>query len=127
MLEAGTNMENSSPSIATAEARANDNELSFNILSQTQENIGRQIRLRAGRVIGGSSQHNFMAAVRGSRELYDEWAALVGDQWSYSKICSLFKKMKLIEERHKALIRGEQKGLFLLGNKTYRVMGSSRL
>ncbi|MED0993538.1 GMC family oxidoreductase [Bacillus nitratireducens] len=92
VLEAGTNMENSSPSIATAEVRANDNELSFNILSQTQENIGRQIRLRAGRVIGGSSQHNFMAAVRGSRELYDEWAALVGDQWSYNKICSLFKR-----------------------------------
>ncbi|MBF7148070.1 GMC family oxidoreductase [Bacillus toyonensis] len=92
VLEAGTNMENSSPSIVTAEVRANDNELSFNILSQTQENIGRQIRLRAGRVIGGSSQHNFMAAVRGSRELYDEWAALVGDQWSYNKICSLFKR-----------------------------------
>lgn len=92
VLEAGTNMENSSPSIVTAEVRANDNELSFNILSQTQENIGRQIRLRAGRVIGGSSQHNFMAAVRGSRELYDEWAALVGDQWSYNNICSLFKR-----------------------------------
>ncbi|MDR4985902.1 GMC family oxidoreductase [Bacillus cereus] len=92
VLEAGTNMENSSPSIAVAEVRANDNELSFNILSQTEEHIGRQIRLRAGRVIGGSSQHNFMAAVRGSRELYDEWAALVGDQWSYNKICSLFKR-----------------------------------
>lgn len=92
VLEAGTNMENSSPSIVTAETRANDNQLSFNILSQTEENIGRQIRLRAGRVIGGSSHHNFMGAVRGSRELYDEWARLVGNsQWRYDNIRELFK------------------------------------
>ena len=32
-----------------------------------------------------------MVAVRGSRELYDE-GALVGNQWSYNKICSLFKR-----------------------------------
>jgi choline dehydrogenase len=92
VLEAGTNMENNSPAIATAELRANDNRLSYNTLTQTEETLGRQIRLRAGRVIGGSSHHNFMAAVRGSRELYDEWASLVGDQWSYDNIRSLFIK-----------------------------------
>ncbi|MFJ8262939.1 GMC family oxidoreductase [Rummeliibacillus sp. NPDC094406] len=92
VLEAGTNMKNESPSIETAEIRANDNKLSFNVLSQIAENIVRQIRLRAGRVIGGSSQHNFMAAVRGSRELYNEWARIVGNnEWKYDNISSLFK------------------------------------
>jgi choline dehydrogenase len=92
VLEVGTNMENTSPSIVTADLRANDNRLSFNMLTRTEEKIGRQLRLRNGRVIGGSSHHNFMAAVRGSSELYDEWARLVGDSWSYDQIRSLFIK-----------------------------------
>jgi choline dehydrogenase len=92
VVEVGTNMENTSPSIVTADLRANDNRLSFNMLTRTEEKIGRQLRLRNGRVIGGSSHHNFMAAVRGSSELYDEWARLVGDSWSYDQIRSLFIK-----------------------------------
>ncbi len=92
VLEAGTNMENSSPSLEIAEQRANDNRLSFNMLTKTEEQIGHQLRVRNGRVIGGSSHHNFMSAVRGSRQLYDEWASLVGNQWSYDKIRSLFIK-----------------------------------
>ncbi|WP_397538141.1 GMC family oxidoreductase [Rummeliibacillus pycnus] len=92
VLEAGTNMKNESPSFLTAANRANDNTLSFNVLSQTAENIVQQIRLRSGRVIGGSSQHNFMAAVRGSRELYNEWARIVGNnEWKYDNISSLFE------------------------------------
>jgi len=92
VLEAGTNMPNSSPSIETANTLANDNKLSFNVLSKTEENIGRQLKLWSGKVIGGSSQHNFMGAVRGSHSLYNEWANLVGSQWSYKKVCSLFKR-----------------------------------
>ncbi|WP_308160465.1 MULTISPECIES: GMC family oxidoreductase [unclassified Bacillus (in: firmicutes)] len=92
VLEAGTNIPNPSPSIEEANALANDNKLSFNALSQIEENIGRQLKLWSGRVIGGSSQHNFMGAVRGSRNLYDEWASLVGNQWSYDNIRSLFKQ-----------------------------------
>lgn len=92
VLEAGTNMPNPSPSIATANALANDNKLSFNALSKLEQSIGRQLEMWSGRVIGGSSQHNFMTAVRGSRDLYDKWANLVGDQWSYENIRSLFIK-----------------------------------
>lgn len=91
VLEAGTNMPNSSPSILTAANLASDNRLSFNTLSKTEETIGRQLRLLGGRVIGGGSQHNFMAAVRGSRDLYDAWAQLVeSNAWSYDSIRSLF-------------------------------------
>ncbi|AET67223.1 choline dehydrogenase-like flavoprotein [Desulfosporosinus orientis DSM 765] len=94
VLEAGTNMtdELSSASFATAASLANDNKFSFNILSRTESIIGRQLKLWGGRVIGGSSDHNFMLAVRGSRNLYNEWANLVGSQWSYERILRLFKK-----------------------------------
>lgn len=94
VLETGTNIPNSSPSIADADILANDNRLSFNTLSGTESGIGRQSRLRNGRVIGGSSQHNFMVAVRGSRELYDEWARIAGNQWSYKALRPLFKKLE---------------------------------
>lgn len=91
VLETGTNMPNSSPSIVTAANLANDNRLSFNTLSKTEATIGRQLRLSGGRVIGGGSQHNFMAAVRGSRNLYDSWAQLLDNNaWSYDSIRSLF-------------------------------------
>lgn len=33
-----------------------------------------------------------MTAVRGSRNLYNEWANLVGSQWSYKNVRSLFKQ-----------------------------------
>lgn len=92
VLEAGTNMSNDSPSLEEAANVANDNKLSVNTLSKTEENIGRQLKLANGRVIGGSSQHNFMYAVRGSRNLYNEWAKLVGSQWSYENVRSLFKQ-----------------------------------
>ncbi|MBO1581894.1 GMC family oxidoreductase [Bacillus sp. XF8] len=92
VLEAGTNMSNNSPSLEEAANVANDNKLSVNTLSKTEENIGRQLKLSNGRVIGGSSQHNFMYAVRGSRNLYNEWAKLVGPQWSYENVRSLFKQ-----------------------------------
>lgn len=84
-------MPNSSPSIVTAVNLANDNKLSFNVLSKTEETIGRQLKLSGGRLIGGGSQHNFMAAVRGSRDLYDAWAQLVeSSAWNYDSIRSLF-------------------------------------
>ncbi|KAA9012846.1 GMC family oxidoreductase [Niallia endozanthoxylica] len=92
VLEAGTNMPNPSASFETANAAANDNRLSFRALSNIEDALGRPLLLWSGRVIGGSSEHNFMYAVRGSRNLYNEWADLVGDQWSYEKVRTLFKK-----------------------------------
>lgn len=95
VLEAGTNMtkELSSPSFETAAYLASDNKFSFNTLSKIEQNLGRQLRFWSDRAIGGSSEHNFMYAVRGSRNLYDEWANLAGNQWSYENISSLFKQI----------------------------------
>ena len=92
VLEAGTNMTNelSSGSIEKAINLASDNKFTFNITSNIEQSIRRPLLSQNGRVIGGSSEVNDMYAVRGSRELYDEWAELVGDQWSYNQIRSLF-------------------------------------
>ncbi|MGO4889512.1 GMC family oxidoreductase [Anaerobacillus sp. MEB173] len=95
VLEAGTNMvdELSSPDAFEALTLSTDNRYSFNTLSRLEPKIGRQLRLTGGRTIGGSSQHNAMYAVRGSRHLYDEWANLLGDpecEWNYENIRSLF-------------------------------------
>ncbi|KMY53823.1 oxidoreductase [Bacillus sp. FJAT-27231] len=94
VLEAGTNEmdELSNPSGAVAQANASDNKYTFNILSRLENAIGRQLLLSGGRVIGGSSEHNAMLAVRGSRQLYDEWASIAGSQWGYDSLRSLFKK-----------------------------------
>ena len=92
LLEAGTNIPNPNPSIVEAELLSNDNKLSYNMLSKTENIIARQSRLRNGRAIGGGSQHNFMEAVRGSKELYDQWGNMFGNQWGYDSVKSLFKK-----------------------------------
>jgi choline dehydrogenase len=93
-LEAGTNMrkELSSASNAGSGVLATDNRHSFNIMSTIEPNINSQLRISSGRAIGGSSEHNAMYAVRGSRELYDQWGELVGPQWNYDNISSLFKQ-----------------------------------
>ena len=68
VLEPGTNMTNelSSPNGGTAVTLSSDNKFSFNILSKLEQTIGRQLLLSGGRVIGGSSEHNAMLAVRGA-------------------------------------------------------------
>ncbi|MEH6850973.1 GMC family oxidoreductase N-terminal domain-containing protein, partial [Bacillus pseudomycoides] len=94
VLDAGANMTNelSSASITDAIHLASDNKFTFNVTSNLEKIIERPLFSQNGRGIGGSSNINNMYAVRGSKELYDKWGELVGDQWSYNKIRSLFMK-----------------------------------
>ncbi|MEW9095395.1 MAG: GMC family oxidoreductase [Clostridiaceae bacterium] len=95
VLEAGTNMmqELSGGSNTGASAFNTDNKYSFNMLTKLESTIGnRQLRISSGRTIGGSSEHNAMYAVRGSKEYYDEQGKLFGPQWSYSSVRDLFIK-----------------------------------
>ncbi|SFS61203.1 GMC family oxidoreductase [Marininema halotolerans] len=94
VLEAGTNLtrETKSPSIEKAVAIWSNNKFSYDIVSKIEPVVSRQLAYYSGRVIGGSSEHNAMYAVRGSRALYNEWGKLVGPQWSYPQVKSLFKK-----------------------------------
>lgn len=112
VLDAGTNMTNEliSPSLETATIFAADNKFSYNILSLEEPAIGRQLRLTGGRVIGGSSQYNTMYAVRGSRDLYDEWAEIGGKQWRYDNIRSLFKKNEAYTGTTQSSIERGKKG-----------------
>ncbi|TNJ65678.1 GMC family oxidoreductase [Paenibacillus hemerocallicola] len=93
VLEPGINStaQLSSPNVLNAISLSTDNQYAFNLLSKSEPSIQRQLVTINGRVIGGSSEVNYMFAVRGSRELYEEWAALVGSkQWSYNQVRTLF-------------------------------------
>ncbi len=93
VLEQGINSTDqlSSPDILEAITLASNNKFAFNLISRLEPSLVRQLVTVNGRVIGGSSEVNDMYAVRGSRELYNEWAALVGnDQWSYDQVRRLF-------------------------------------
>lgn len=95
VLEEGTNkmQDFSSPSGGVALTLSSDNKYSFNILSKLEPTIGRQVLLSGGRLIGGSSVHNAMLAVRGSSQLYDLWASISGEPiWSYNNVRHLFKE-----------------------------------
>lgn len=95
VLEAGTNMTDdlSNPSNPGASVFNTDNKYSFNMLTRLEAAIGnRQLRISSGRAIGGSSEHNAMYAVRGSKEYYDELARQFGKQWSYDSLRPLFIK-----------------------------------
>ncbi|WP_301170204.1 GMC family oxidoreductase [Brevibacillus nitrificans] len=94
VLEAGTDMtaELTSGSIEEAIFLASDNRYAYNLTSTIEAMIGRPLLSQNGRTLGGSSEINDMYSVRGSRELYNRWAELVGDQWSYEQIRSLFKQ-----------------------------------
>ncbi|KAA0766458.1 GMC family oxidoreductase [Bacillus sp. SH5-2] len=94
VLEAGTNMTNelSNPSVIGAINTTRSNRFSFNVTSELESTIARTLIATNGRAMGGSSEICDMYAVRGSKELYDKWASLVGNQWSYNEISSLFIK-----------------------------------
>ncbi|SHK17234.1 choline dehydrogenase [Anaerocolumna jejuensis DSM 15929] len=95
VLEAGTNMtkELSGASNVGAGVFNADNKFSFNMLTKLEPTIGnRQLRISSGRTIGGSSEHNAMYAVRGSKKYYDEIGGTFGPQWNYNSLRPLFIK-----------------------------------
>ncbi|KAJ7347082.1 alcohol oxidase [Mycena albidolilacea] len=54
---------------------------------------GRSIAYPRGFVLGGSSSVNYLAYTRGSKEDYDRWAKVTGDDgWSWDKLVPYMKK-----------------------------------
>ncbi|WP_462410308.1 GMC family oxidoreductase [Neobacillus sp. Marseille-QA0830] len=93
VLETGVNStaHQSSPYIFDAVASASDNKFAFNYQSSLEPSLQRQLATVNGRVIGGGSEVNYMLAVRGSKELYDQWRDLTGEhRWGYREIRQLF-------------------------------------
>ncbi len=93
VLEQGINSTEqlSSPSVLNAINLHSDNKFAFNLISRLESSVGRQLLTVNGRVIGGSSEVNEMYAVRGSKELYDEWADITNEpKWRYDQVRPLF-------------------------------------
>lgn len=93
VLEQGINSTEqlSSPSVLNAINLHSDNKFAFNLISRLESSVGRQLLTVNGRGIGGSSEVNEMYAVRGSKELYDEWADITNEpKWRYDQVRPLF-------------------------------------
>jgi choline dehydrogenase len=55
---------------------------------------GRRVPLPRGRVLGGCSATNATYAVRGHRANYEEWAEILGPEWSVADVLATFRRME---------------------------------
>lgn len=55
---------------------------------------GRQLVYNQGRCLGGSSAINGLAYTRGSSSIYDLWASLGNNGWSWKDVFPYFKKVR---------------------------------
>lgn len=68
-------------------------DLNWNLVSEPEPALnGRRLNLSRGKVLGGTSQINGMAYVRGDRRDYDEWAALGCTGWNYERVLPYFRR-----------------------------------
>jgi choline dehydrogenase len=56
--------------------------------------IGRSIKLRRAKLMGGCSATNATIALRGSKENYDRWESLGNKGWSYENVLPYFRKLE---------------------------------
>ncbi|EIW53711.1 alcohol oxidase [Trametes versicolor FP-101664 SS1] len=56
--------------------------------------VGRTVPYSRGRVLGGSTSINFMIYTRGSKDDFNNYAALSGDDWSWDALQPYFKKLE---------------------------------
>ncbi|KAK3795068.1 hypothetical protein RRG08_034101, partial [Elysia crispata] len=102
LLEAGgSDWENPNIDIPGMAPSNMKTEIDWNFLSKRQERsvfkglANERPTWPRGKVLGGSSSINAMAAVRGSRHDYDRWARYTGDTtWDYAHVLNYFKKME---------------------------------
>jgi len=50
-----------------------------------------------GKIIGGSSVLNYMAASGANAEDYDRWAEMGNEGWGYNDVVKYFKKLKITD------------------------------
>ncbi|KAI4454915.1 glucose-methanol-choline gmc oxidoreductase [Holotrichia oblita] len=80
-------------------------ENNWNYLTEKQENFGlgledQKMYWPRGKILGGSSQLNFMVYSRGAKEDYDRWANMGNPGWSYEDLLPFFKKLETCKLNH---------------------------
>lgn len=96
LLEAGgePGLKHSIPA-ACGNLQRTETDWSFQSTQQTfshRAHSGRTSNWPRGKVLGGSSQLNYMAYVRGDAADYDSWAALGNPGWGWEAVLPYFKK-----------------------------------
>lgn len=98
VIEAGANFQND-PTILSPEIVPIVNQLTYDPLYASTYPIPlgplQNVTYSEGKMWGGSSGHNFLYAVRGSPNPYNEWATITGDSgWSYDSLLPLMKAVE---------------------------------
>ncbi|KAK9688202.1 GMC oxidoreductase [Popillia japonica] len=80
-------------------------ENNWNYFTEKEENFGlgledQKMYWPRGKILGGSSQLNFMVYSRGAREDYDRWENMGNPGWSYKDVLPFFKKLETCKLAH---------------------------
>src|SRR6478735_4088572 len=110
VLEAGGEDKDKFAHIPAAFSKLFRSELDWDYLTEPQKELGgRQIYWPRGRMLGGSSSMNAMMWARGFAADYDEWATLVGPEWSYANLVDYFRRIEDASDAW-AFVDGDQSG-----------------
>ena len=110
VLEAGPADRDKLVHIPAAFSKLFRSELDWDYLTEPQKELGgRQIYWPRGRMLGGSSSMNAMMWARGFAADYDEWATLVGPDWSYANLVDYFRRIEDASDAW-AFVDGDQSG-----------------
>ncbi|KAI0687624.1 aryl-alcohol oxidase-like protein [Cytidiella melzeri] len=97
LIEAGSSdYKNLNIEVPQFVGRLGGSQFDWNFTTVAQPGLnGRSIAYERGFVLGGSTSVNFMAYCRGSKDDWDRFARVTGDQgWSYNSILPYAKKME---------------------------------
>ena len=101
LIEAGGRDEKPEIHIPFALTKLLESEVDWSYYTEAQEHLnGRSIFWPRGKVWGGSSSINAMVYMRGHPAVYDGWAALGNEGWSYADVLPYFKKSERQERIH---------------------------
>ncbi|KAI0759148.1 aryl-alcohol-oxidase from pleurotus Eryingii [Irpex lacteus] len=95
LIEAGSSdYKNINIEVPQFVGRLGGSQFDWNFTTTAQSGLnGRSIGFERGHVLGGSTAVNFMAYCRGSKDDWNRWAQVTGDQgWSWNSIINYAKK-----------------------------------
>jgi len=83
------------------------NKYGWQLKSEIDPVTGKATYLNTGRLFGGSTSHNGMQYVRGSKAYFDRWASYGGPAWNSTQILSAYQRLeKFTDEQTGAPLPG---------------------